>query len=83
MLDSIDSYLCNRLQLAFDNDKRSTTMMEKLNSIRKALVKINRVAGTDLRQDEEVKEAMADIHLNPIELWIKLVKVFRQHPLGR
>ena len=57
-------------------------MIETLNAVRKVLFKVNRYAGGDLRNEEEVKEVLVDIHVKLLEFWVKVVKELRKHPLG-
>jgi len=56
--------------------------METLDAVRKVLTKVNRYAGSDLGNDEEVKEALMDIHVKLLEFWVKIVRELRKHPLG-
>ncbi|CAM1505658.1 Fc.00g112950.m01.CDS01 [Cosmosporella sp. VM-42] len=71
------------LQLGFMTEARSQKMVETLNAVRKVLLKVNRYAGGDLRNEEEVKEVLVDIHEKLLEFWVKVVKELRKHPLER
>ncbi|KPM45954.1 hypothetical protein AK830_g652 [Neonectria ditissima] len=69
------------LRLGLKTEERSRKMVETLNAVQKILIKVNRYAGGDLRNEEEVKEALVDIHAKLLEFWVNTVKELRKHPL--
>lgn len=58
--------------------------METLSSIRQVLTKVNRYVGSDVikYQDDDVKEAVVEIHVKLLEFWAKAVRELRKRPVG-
>ncbi|KAK6211555.1 hypothetical protein QIS74_10819 [Colletotrichum tabaci] len=77
-------FLAILLQLGLQNDERSRNTMETLSSIRQVLTKVNRYVGSDVikYQDDDVKEAVVEIHVKLLEFWAKAVRELRKRPVG-
>lgn len=69
-------------QLGYMSEQRAHKIVEVLNSLRRVLLKVNRFAGGQLAQEEEVKEALVNIYVKLVEFWVKLVKELRSDPSG-
>lgn len=57
-------------------------MIHTLDTVRKALNKINRYGGSRIGNDDEFREFLMEIHIKLLEFWMGVVKELRKNPLG-